>query len=296
MSIVHDFIYHKPASLDEALGLLSKYQDKAYVLAGGTDLVCNLKEDVVKPKAVIDVKGIADLATLHWDERELWIGALITFNQIAHSRIVKDNFPLLMEAASSVGSYGLRNRATMVGNICSAVPCMDSAPALLVYDAHVHLMTKEGRKKIPISKWFTGVRKTAIKPGQLVLGVSIGLPAKRHSACYLKLGRYSGEDLAQVSVAAVVLPGNHYRVAFGSVGPVPIRSKKIESALNGKKISNKLLQEVQKLVVKEIFPITDIRASKEYRTHMSKVLFERSMLVAMARFNGNGPRYGAELL
>ncbi len=295
MSIVQEFKYFKPRSMKEALELLTR-QKGAVVLAGGTDLVCNLKDRLISPKAVIDIKGIAGLTGIILKGKRLTIGALVTFSDLVKSEVIREHFPLISEMARTVGSVAIRNRATVVGNICSAVPCMDSAPVLCVYDAEVHVSGSGVKRTIPVSKWFRGSRKTAIKKAEIVTGISLLVPAEKHGGCFVKQGRYAGEDLAQSNVALLALPGNQYRVSFGSVAPVPIRARKIEKALNGKPLDHRQLTIARDLVPEEISPITDIRSTMEYRMHMCKVMFERGINAAVQRLNGTGPAYGTSLI
>ena len=282
MAIVHEFKYFKAKSIKEAVSLLSKHKNAA-LLAGGTDLVCELKDQAASPSALIDIKGIETLQGITLTGKQLKIGALVTFTDLILSDVVKEQFPLLAEMAKTVASVAIRNRATVVGNICSAVPCMDSAPVLYVYDASIHVIGPSGKREIPISQWFKNVRKTAIKKDEIVTHISIPLPTHKHAGCFAKLGRYAGEDLAQANVAVLVLQNNRYRVSFGSVAPVPIRAKKIEKALNGKPVDEKTIKIAQELLLQEIKPITDIRATKEYRMHMCKVMLERSLKTAVER-------------
>jgi carbon-monoxide dehydrogenase medium subunit len=242
-----------------------------------------LKDQIAKPSAVIDIKGIDALNGITYSGKQLTLGALVTFTDLIESDVVKEHFPLITEMAKTVASVAVRNRATVAGNICSAVPCMDSAPVLYVYDAHIHVTGPNEKREIPISQWFKNVRETALKKDEIVTHISIPLPAENHAGCFAKLGRYAGEDLAQANVAVLVLQNNQYRVSFGSVAPVPIRAKKIEEALNGKPVDEKTIKTAQQLLPQEIKPITDIRATKEYRMHMWKGLLERSLKTAAER-------------
>lgn len=296
MPIIQDFEYVKPNTIKEAIGCLARYRGAARVLAGGTDLVGWLRDAAVKPKAIIDLKGINGWDKITYRDRTLKIGALVTFNQLIASRLVREKFPVLYEACRTVGSAGIRNRATLAGNICSAVPCCDSGPALLVYEAQVRVTGKNGSRIIPITRWFQGPRKTALKNDELMTEIVIRQPAGRHAGCYVKLGRYQGEDLAQAGVAILALPKNTYRIAFGAVAPRPLRGARVEELLKGKMLTAEVIQEAKHLAEEEISPITDIRASREYRTKMIAVMLERGLAAAVARFTGSGPAYGANLI
>ena len=295
MPLVHDFEYHKPATIGQAIKLLTKYK-KAAILAGGTDIISEIKEGMAAPDAIIDIKGLKELKKIEFKSSKLNIGSLVTFTDILESNIIRSKFPVIFEVAKTVASVGIRNRATMVGNICSAVPCMDSGPVLVAYEAILNIKGPRGQRKVSVDKWFLGPRQTALKKGELVTGITIALPDKKHAGCYVKLGRYSGEDLAQASVLALAMPGDIYRIAFGSVGPTPIRARNIEKLINGRKLEDELIAKAKKLIEKTVYPITDIRATREYRMHMCKVMFERAIRAAASRLAGDGPEYGRSLI
>ncbi len=294
MAIAHPFEYAKPATLAEAVKLLSK--PGAMALAGGTDLISLIAEDTVKPDLLVDLKGIPGLNKIESGNGTLKIGALVTFTDLRESAAVAKKFPVLHEMTGWVASTGIRNRATIVGNICSAVPCCDSGAVLLVYDADVLVAGPKGKRQVALCDWFTGPRKTVLKKGEIATGVSVPLPKARHAACFVKLRRYKGEDLAQASVTVMALAGNRYRISFGSVAPTPVRGTRIEKLLNGKPLTEDGIRKAVALVPKEIAPITDIRSTKEYRMHMVGVMLERGLRAAAGRLEGKGPEYGVELI
>jgi len=280
MAIAHEFNYEKPASLGSALALLTRYGNQAKILAGATDLVVQLKEGTVTPQCLIDIKGLSELNQLGFEEGQLVIGANVTFQELVLSDLVRRELPMLSESALTVASIGVRNRATIAGNICSAVPSLDSAPVLLVYDAIVVVQGENGKREIKITDWFKAPRKTALADNELVVEIRIPVPGVRHRGVYVKLGRYRGEDLAQAGVGVMVTEANVYKVAFNAVGPIPRRSAKLEALLHGRTLDDALLKQARAEVPGEISPITDIRASREYRTHMCQVMLERSLRAA----------------
>ncbi len=283
MAIPYEFEYLKPASLAEALEIKAKYGKSARFLAGGTDIANEMKQGFRIPELLIDIKGIAELSKIELKDKILSIGALATFDQIRKSDLVKRHCYILWEAAGLVASTGVRNRATMVGNICSAVACMDSAAPLLVHEAVIHAQSMEGTRDIPVGQWFVENRKTAIADNEIVIGVGIPLPEVKYGGAYQKMMRYSGEDLSQANVGILALTGNKFRVAFGSVGPIPKRSPKIEHYLNSNAINEKTMHEAKDMIETVIAPITDVRATKEYRIQMTKVMFERALNQAIER-------------
>lgn len=299
MTIAQDFQYYKPKDEQETSKLLSQYPGRAQILAGGTDLVRLLKEkdNAPKPDAIIDIKGIEHLGKIEFDEKDnaLHLGALVTFSDLLTANLIKEKFPLLQEMSIQVASLGIRNRATIVGNICSAVPSCDSGPILLVYDADVIVKNSQGERKTSIHDWFLGSRKTALKHDEFVTKIILRPCKEKHAGCYVKLRRYSGEDLAQASIA-LLASKNEIKVAFGAVAPTPLRSGMIEKALSGKEISDSLIKEVAGLVSQEIFPITDLRATKEYRMHMVKIMLERGLKTITSRLQNNTPHYGTRII
>lgn len=294
MVIAHEFDYRRPASLEEAIGVLSEYPGSARLLAGGTDLVAWLRDDAVAPDVVIDIKDVPGLGDITLEGDILRIGSLVTFTELIESDLVREHAPLLVEMAETVASTGIRNRATMVGNICSAVPSCDTGPVLLVYDTTVYLAGPGGERSLDINDWFIGLRETALSDDEVVTRVDIRI--RHHGGVYVKLMRYAGEDLAQAAVAVAVYPDNEYKVAFGAVAPTPFRSTRIEDALRGNPLDDALVADVVAMVDDETSPITDMRASAEYRTRMTEVMLERGLWEAIERFAGTGTTYGVRLI
>lgn len=294
MPITTEFEYVKPKDMDEALHVFSLYREKARALAGGTDLVVHLKENLARPEVVVDIKGLPELAGLTLKAGTLRLGALVTFSDLLDSPLIKSKFPLLWEAALTVASVGVRNRATVAGNICSAVPSADSAPVLAVYEAEVLTLGIKGARRIPLADWFTGPKKTALLPEEIVTAIELKLPEKKHAGCYMKLSRYDGEDLAQGGIAVLAFSDNTYRLAVCALGPKPARCPKTETVLNGNKLGEKLLSKAKEAILQEVSPISDIRSSKEYRLHMTQIMLGRALETAVARLFGKGPKYGTE--
>ncbi len=294
MPITTEFEYVKPKDMDEALQVFSLYREKARALAGGTDLIVHLKENIARPEVVVDLKALEELGGFTLKGGVLRLGALTTFSDLIGSPVIEKKFPLLLEASLTVASQGVRNRATVAGNICSAVPSADSAAVLAVYDAEVITRSIKGERRIPIGEWFTGPKKTALLPEEIVAAVELKLPERKHAGCYMKLSRYEGEDLAQGGIAALAFADNTYRVAVCALGPKPARCPKTEAVLNGNKLGEKVLAKAKETILQEVSPISDIRSSKEYRLHMTQIMLERALGIAVARLFGKGPKYGTE--
>jgi CO/xanthine dehydrogenase FAD-binding subunit len=292
--IAREFGYRRPATLADAARILGEGPGEVRVLAGGTDLVAWLRDDAVAPDVVVDIKEIPDLGGIGLDGGILRVGALVTFTDLIESAVVGAHAPLLAEMAETVASPGIRNRATVVGNICSAVPSCDAGPVLLAYEAVVHLVGPGGSRSVPVGEWFLGPRRTARTGDEIVTHLTMGL--RPHGGCYVKLMRYAGEDLAQAAVGIVAYPDADYRVAFGAVAPTPLRSRRIEAVLGGRPLDDRVIGDAVALVSEEISPITDMRATAAYRERMCEVMLERGLRAAAGRLAGVGPAYGTRLV
>lgn len=296
MTIAHRFEYERPDSLRGVIEVLERSGGRARVLAGGTDLIGWIREDLIAPEMVVDLKALSELKTLRCEGGVLHIGALVTFNELLECGAVRRDFPLVHEMAGRVASNGVRNRATMAGNICSAVPCNDSGPVLLVYEASLHVAGPGGTREVSALDWFRAPRKTALNPDEVLTGITLKKPEPPHAGCWLKLGRYRGEDLAQASTAILLLKDGTVRLAFGSVAPTPIRGPAMEALLSGRPADSELIAKARGMLSGLIAPITDIRASREYRMHMVGVMLERGLPAAADRLAGHGPAYGTSLI
>ena len=294
MPITCEFSYCKPKRLKDALELLSKPGTK--ILSGGTDLIVKLKEDVESADALLDIKGINQLQGLKFSKGILSIGALVTFTDLIDSSVAKSKFPLIWEMAQTVASVGVRNRATVAGNICSAVPSADSSSVLQVYDAEIIIESFKGQRRVSINDWFLGPKKTVLQKGEMVIAIEVPLPKGKHGGCYAKLSRYEGEDLAQGGISVLAFSNKTYRVAFCALGPKPERAYKTENALKGKLLNPLTIKKAKTEILKQVRPITDMRSGKDYRLHMTGIMLNRALNAAFARINGKGPKYGDSVI
>jgi len=178
----------------------------------------------------------------------------------------------------------VRNRATLVGNICNASPAADTAPPLLVLDAKVNIIGPTGEKIIPINQFFTGVKKNILKKGEIVNSVTVPLIKDKWTGVYIKQSRRKDVDLATVGVA-VVCVRDEIRIALGAVAPIPVRIFKTEELLKGKLIDELLLEKAGESAITEVSPISDVRSSKEYRVEIVKVLIRRAILQVKRRYS-----------
>jgi carbon-monoxide dehydrogenase medium subunit len=274
-------------NLREAIEYMSKLKD-AKVMAGGTDLIVDLKMGRFKPKYVVYIGGLQELKYIHDDGTSLRIGALTTIQEILDSRIVTTKTPLLKAVAEKFAYWQIRNSATIGGNICNASPAADMALPLLVHSALVKVESLEGSRLVSIRDFFKGPRQTALKPGEIVTEIIVPYgDMDDYSYAYFKAGRRLGHDLSLVAVACAVKTGGGVildaRIALNSVAPTPIRATTVERTLIGKRASPEVIEEVSKLVVHDISPISDVRAPAEYRLHMAKLLTREALLEALRR-------------
>jgi xanthine dehydrogenase FAD-binding subunit len=274
------FDYFAPQTLQETFELLEKHGKDAKLLAGGTDLIVSLRAREQRPKSLIDIKGVKELHELSFDEkRGLTVGATVNLNELIHYDAVSKNYPLLKEAVSTIGDYEIRNRATLVGNICNGSPAADSAPALLVLDANVNIVSQKGKRTVPVREFHTGVKKTVLASNELVTSVSVPTPPKGYKGGYLKGRRTVGEDLAVVGVGGLVTPGSRggksVRLAYASVAPTPVRALEAEKVFERNKPLNDLLDDAMPIVRKTVSPISDVRGGKDYRMNLVEVLTRR---------------------
>lgn len=276
------FEYHEPANLEEASALLVRHGAAASLLAGGTDLLVEIREHLRWPQHVVNVKRIAGLAALEYDDRNgLRFGALVTARAIETSPIVRENYAGLAQAARDLGSIQVRNRATVVGNICRASPSADTLPPLIADGATVRIHGPSGGRTIALEDFFTGPGKTALAPGELVTEVVVPAPAPRTGKHYLKHGRRKAMELATVGVGVTLtLDGGacrEVRIVLGAVAPTPIRARAAEDALRGRPLDDAAIGAAARIAMGECRPISNVRASAQYRREMVGVLTARAI-------------------
>ena len=281
------FRYVAPARIDEAIRFLAENGPQAVPMAGGTDLIPNLKRrEIPVPAYVMDLKCLPGLKEISYDSKDgLKIGALATIRSISRSGPVREMFPSLMQAASCMASPQVRSRGTFVGNICSAIPSADSAPPLLTMNAIVYVQGVEGERTVALKDFFTGPGQTDLKRGEIVTGLRVPSPSDR--SVYLKLSIRHSMDLAIVGVAAsAALRDGKFtdiRVALGAVAPTPIRAVRAEEVFRDRPVSTDLIEEAARAARAECRPIDDHRASASYRRDMVYVLTRRALEQVLSR-------------
>lgn len=279
------FDYVRPSTADEVSTLLLKHPGEARLFMGGTDLLVRMRDGVLAPRLLIDVKRLPGMTDIHFDPAAgLSLGAAANLNTIARHPAVIEHYPVLAEAISTVASYQLRSRATMGGNLCNASPAADTAPAALVLEARLVACGPQGERVIPAVEFFLGPGKSALQPGELVIRIEFPRPPAGSAGRYLKLGRNAAGDLAIAGAAVLAYPdptvpsGFRFRIALASVAPTPIRVVSAEAALTQDSITAETLESAAILTRDAAAPISDLRGSADYRRAMVRVLTRRALL------------------
>ena len=287
--VLPQFEYIAASSLEEACRLLLEHDGKAKVMAGATDLIPPMRDKVFTPEYLIDLKKIPGLDSLTYDEKEgLKIGALTSLRTLETAPLVKEKNPAVAYAAKVIASTQIRAKGTLVGNICNSSPSNDSAPNLLVQGAKVHVQGVEGTRVIPIEEFFLGVRKTSLKPGEIVTCVVIPPLAEDEKAAYLKFAVRKAMDLAIIGVAAKIRMDGKIckdaKVALGAVAVTPILAPKAAEMLIGKELTDEVIEQAAQAAMDSCSPISDIRASKEYRKAMIGVFTKRAIRQCLEQY------------
>jgi len=275
------FDLYEPGSVEEACALLEKFDGKAGILAGGTDLLVELKSDLIMLSNVINLKKIPGLDYITFSEQDgLRIGPLVTWTQILESGPVAAHYPILKRAAETMASLQIRNIATLAGNICHASPAANGPIPLLLYEAACTIQGPLGRRTIPIGELFKGVQANSLQTGEILIEIHLPLPPS-HGAAFYKFATRKAMDLAIVGVGALASARNgafHLaRIALGAVAPTPIRARKAEAFLANKKPDENIIRQAAAIAADECSPISDIRASREYRIELIKELSLRAI-------------------
>jgi probable selenate reductase FAD-binding subunit len=283
---IREFDYLTPRGVSEAVSLMGKYGEKARFIAGGTDLVPLMKDRVITPRYVIDIKRLSSLDFIRWDDKEgLSIGTLTTIADILKSDVIKQRYYSLHQAAESFGTTQIRNMATIGGNICRSSPSADMVPPLLSFAAEVKLVGLKRERTIPLEDFFTGPGQNVLN-NELLTEVKVSIQKRPCGTAFKKVARTS-EDLAKVNCAVMVIVSDgkceDIRIALGGVAPTPVRAKKVEQALRGSRINAGVVEKAIKEVTGDIAPITDCRSNVGYRIHVSQILIKRLVNEALKR-------------
>jgi CO/xanthine dehydrogenase FAD-binding subunit len=277
------FCYHEPGTLNEATDLMIEFGEDASILAGGTDLLVNMKRGKVSPGHVVCLSRIQALKKVEKYQGTLTIGACLTVADLRDVAHVGADFKGLYEAAGSLGSPLIRNLATAGGNLVTARPAADLPPPLIAYGADIKLTKENEERTLPLEEFFKGPGETAIEPGELLCCIILKEPPLYSGGGYEKLGIRRSLEISIVNVATfLALDGpsgaiNEARIVLGAVAPRPVRSPSAEDALIGREPDERLFQEAGQKAAEDARPIDDFRGSAEYRREMVKVLTKRTL-------------------
>ncbi|QTA87123.1 FAD binding domain-containing protein [Desulfonema magnum] len=281
------FDYYAPTTVADAISLLQSKPD-AHVMAGGTDLLIKMRHAGLKLKTIISLKSISGLNTIAFDETKgLTIGATALLADVAiHPDILK-YYPTVAQAARGTANVQVRNMGTVIGNLCNASPAADNAPTLLAMGAEVHIQGPSGKRTVPLDQFFKGPGMTALEPAEIVTAVHVPRLTPHSGTAYISLSARGQLDCSAVGVATMVTLKEKVcedtRIFVGACGPTPIRVPKAETIVRGKELTDDLIDQAGVQASAEATPITDVRASADYREKMVAVLTRRVLSQARKR-------------
>jgi len=277
----------RPAAAAEAVRLYAGNPD-ALLLAGGTDIMVAWNAGRLNGRTVIDLSRLKEWRSIEATAEGVRIGPLATHAEIESHPVILERLPLLAQACSRVGAVQIRNRGTLGGNIANASPAGDSFPALAVYEAFVHTLSREGRRSLPILDVFAGVKKTTLKSGELIERIDVPFLSKPPARqVFRKVGSREEQTLSKTVGAGLLWLGKGGRVselrfAFGSVAPTVRRLRAAEAFLAGRKLSREAVERACELLADDISPIDDVRSTRQYRMIVSKNIFRAFLCKAIA--------------
>lgn len=267
-----------PQSLGEALSVLAGKPLVWQPFAGGTDLMVLLESGKLPHKNYLNIWNLSELRGIEVSNEHVTLGALTTYTEIQSHPILREEFPMLCQAASETGGLAIQNRGTLGGNIVNASPAADSPPALLAYDAELQLVSATGARRVSYQGFHTGYKQMTIRPDELLARIRLPRPSKDLHHYYRKVGTRKAQAISKTCFAATARLENEIvadvRIALGSVAPVPLRCLKTEAIVRGVKIDQDVIQRAKNEFAGEITPIDDIRSTQKYRLRVSLNLLE----------------------
>ncbi len=276
------FEYVCPTTIKGVVSILRKHSKRAMILAGGTDLLVKMKDRSITPEVVVDIKRISGLDQIQYDKKKgLSIGACVTMREAENSPILHKHYKALVEGSEIVGSVQIRNRATLVGNICNAAPSADVAPGFIVVGAKVKIAGPKGTRIIQLGRFFTGPGKTILRTGEWVTHILVPSPPPRTGSAYIRHTIREAMDIAVVGVGVALTMSKkngrckEAKISLGAVAPTPIRAIRAEKLLRGQELNQKLIEQAARIASEESRPISDQRGSAEFRRDLTRVLTER---------------------
>ena len=285
--------YFQPETLREASELLGFYPEEAKLLAGGTDLLNQLPQRSEQGIKIVSLRRISELRGIRQDKAgDVFIGAMTRHADVAGSPVLRQEFPALAKASSLVGSPSIRNLGTIGGNIVNASPSAETAPPLLVYRARAVVWSPLGEKQIPVEEFISGPSRTVLRRGEILKGFVLE-KAENLKARYEKLGARKAQEIAIVNVCVSLNAEkssklSEVRIALGAAAPKPFRARRAEAHLRVERIAGNRITEAGRLAMSEATPISDLRASADYRREMIAVLVEKLITSLMTEHGASG--------
>lgn len=278
-----------PQTVNDCLLILSSHETEHRLIAGGTDAVVRMKEGKWRPSTWINIKGLKELRYIKEKNGRIHIGPLTTHTDIIHSPLLQKKADVLVEAAREVGAVQMQNMGTIGGNIGTASPAGDTIPALFVLNATIELQSLNSKRLIPINQFFIGPGRTLMKQNEMITNIIIQPQAENEVGIFQKLGPRKAQSISIVNVAIMLSMAKDRKclegkIAFGSVAPTIVRAKKCEALLSLSPLTDDIIENIAKVAWKEVMPITDGRATAEYRRDMASALLKRGLYRLMKRW------------
>jgi carbon-monoxide dehydrogenase medium subunit len=295
--LVPDFEYLEPASLEEAVALLTRHGEGVRVLAGGTDLIVRMKLERLAPSHLLSIRKIPGLDGIVSEDGGVRVGARTPIRALRNDPRVRAWYPALAEACAAFSSTPVQVMGTVGGNLCNASPASDCAPPLIAFGAEAVIAGPGGERRLPLEEFFRGPGRTALETGELLTGIALRRPRRETGSAFLKVSRVAA-DIAKVNAAfTVVRDGDRVvdcRLAFGSVAPTPVRARGAEALLTGRAFGAELVAEVAGAAMEEVSPIDDVRSATWYRREMVRVLTHDGLDRAWERASREPPATNLE--
>ena len=266
------------ATLGEALDLLAVDSGAWKPFAGGTDLMVLLEAGKLPQTNYINIWNLKELRGIEVTDDHVSLGALTTYTEVQDSKVLREEFPMLCQAASETGGLAIQNRGTLGGNIVNGSPAADSPPALLAYDAELELVSTQGARWVPYHGFHSGYKEMNIRPDELLARIRLPRTTRGRKQYYRKVGTRKAQAISKVCIAALAQINDDRiddaRIAFGSVAPIPLRCTRTEGVLQGQKLDREIIEKAKAELAREIVPIDDIRSTKNYRLRVALNLVE----------------------
>lgn len=285
------FTFHQPASLEDAVRLGARFGDEGRFIAGGTDLVIQINRKRLAPHHLVSLAGISGLSGIEVSERGAWIGALTTLKTIERHALFRERLAMLGEAARVVGGHQVRNIATIGGNIVNASPAADTVAPLLALDATLDLVGEDSRRTVALADFLKGPGRTDRRPDEVLVGVRFPNVPEATGTAFIKAGRRRAMEISVVCVAVRLSRASsgaisEAAVALGAAAPTTLRCRQAEQQLIGRQPEDVLFREAAATAARESLPISDVRASADYRRNLIETLVERALHRCMATMGG----------